>query len=1705
VRVPNIPGTALDAIHMYFDNPAAAAGANPAGVWGPSAHNLVHHLEETAGQHLDSATADGAANDSTSVDVQAPQGNAPGQINGADLFSAASADDVQIPDHAVLDVGSAESFTVEAWIRTTTTGAFQHIVSKENDGPTGVGFDLMVWSSNVARFTVFDNAVGGIATAQAVVVTDGNWHHVVGRWDRATATAQLFVDGFVQNTATDPALAGSSLDNAQPFVIGEEGDSSPGFNFDGTIDEVRFSKQLRSNDWIRAQYLSMTDAYVWFESEAGQCNYRSIGTRFNYGTGEAVGNGTTLTATQGSRSVTGTGGTLWRTHNRGRGDAILIELVPYTIAAVNSETQLTLTTPYAGTTGGSKSYSIQRMFGTLQQWEDCIDGLGNGGSCPFFAPASNSLVDDNRGEVGIAYNDSPVPANADFTASVLIDGSITDEVRDITLTADFGNTNRGLAGAGAQLDNSNSVGAVRIQDDHVTVSWFEIRGGLLSADGVSVGNLNPANRIRLHNLLIHDVAGNGIQLTDPDAVLDVVNSIIYSPSSRGILIAAGPLSASSRIRLLNNTIYNATSSQGIESFEPSNPTVLLRNNIAITTSGANYNVPNPAGSSSDNLSGDASATSVSPGGGAEPSIPLSSVDFVNFNPANANLHLSAVSYARDKAATLSALFPGDIDGGPRLAPWDIGADEYGVTTEVQLQSFVALPGDASVRLEWRTASELRNLGFHLYRGSTADGPWTRLTSSMIPGLGSSAIGQAYAFADGGLQNGTRYFYRLEDVDASSRRTSHGPVSAVPQAGAGAGVETGGDGRKAKDEKGEGAASCPAWVLAAHGSSAGQEAPASLRCTRHGNPEAVSLELLSRDARSATLELRTGGFYALHEPTGTVRVFVPGFDFPQDEKAPALPIRRALTDAVVGRSVRLAGARALDLASFKGLVPAALGKAEMRVGQDGTVHAARRPARATGRTFPRSELATLLPSQFQGETKSAVVEIAPLRFDAQRLQLVLAKRVRFKLLFTGRETGESGRGSQGRAPSSRRRAASGEVLARLFTTSLGLHRVSFEQLFPGRRRGVTASQLRLERQGEPVAFHVEPAGNTFGPGGRLYFYADRTASSTDFSSELAYSLVSSSDGLRMATHSAAPGSGGTLAAPFASRSFETNRFYQPGLLDAPDPWLWEAVASGATRMKPVSLSGVSGPGRAELDVFLQGASESGRAVDHHVSVAWNGTPVGEAQFAGKAPYRMSLSLDASLLREGANELSLTNVADTGVSSLVFLDRVSLAHPQAASLASGAFEGTWAETGTATLSELTSLAALVELTETADGAGALRRSARWLTGYAAGGGSLRFHAEAGRSYLALGESALLRPRVATPEPSTLRATTNQADYILIAPRAFLTAAEPLLARRQDQGLAARAVAFEDIASEFGHGRPSAEAIRGFLAFAFHSWQRPSARYVVLLGDANYDPRNFIGSSPPAPLPALWTKTSYLWTVSDPQLVAVNGDDTLPDIAIGRLPAASVEQAQALVEKLLAWEGSGQGLAGTAALVADDPDLAGDFDSDIDDIRASYLAARGTRVLKLSERGAALRPSILDALNGGLSFLNYVGHGGAAVWASENVWNSWDAESLQAQSQQPLLVTMNCLNGYFVAPAFESLSESLIKADGRGAIAAFSPSGLSLDGPAHQYHRALMAELTSTRHETLGDAVLAAQKTYADSGLMPELLGIYHLLGDPATRIH
>ncbi len=193
-------------------------------------------------------------------------------------------------------------------------------------------------------------------------------------------------------------------------------------------------------------------------------------------------------------------------------------------------------------------------------------------------------------------------------------------------------------------------------------------------------------------------------------------------------------------------------------------------------------------------------------------------------------------------------------------------------TAVTLQAFEAVGRDRAVELVWRTGSELDNLGFHLHRSLAEAGPWTRITPALIPGLGSSPEGASYSFRDTGLTNGVLYFYRLEDIDALSGSTFHGPVSAVPGAARSSDEEDPGDtdGSDGSDD------------------SAPEESPDAEPASKtYGRPEAVSFRVVSRTKRAMVVELRTPGFVATETPSG-LQISVPGFDQSTDPSAPDLP-------------------------------------------------------------------------------------------------------------------------------------------------------------------------------------------------------------------------------------------------------------------------------------------------------------------------------------------------------------------------------------------------------------------------------------------------------------------------------------------------------------------------------------------------------------------------------------------------------------------------------------------------------------------------------------------------------------------------------------------------------------------------------------------------------------------------------------------------
>ena len=96
-------------------------------------------------------------------------------------------------------------------------------------------------------------------------------------------------------------------------------------------------------------------------------------------------------------------------------------------------------------------------------------------------------------------------------------------------------------------------------------------------------------------------------------------------------------------------------------------------------------------------------------------------------------------------------------------------------------------------------------------------------------------------------------------------------------------------------------------------------------------------------------------------------------------------------------------------------------------------------------------------------------------------------------------------------------------------------------------------------------------------------------------------------------------------------------------------------------------------------------------------------------------------------------------------------------------------------------------------------------------------------------------------------------NGADYVIVSPPAFLAAAESLAAYRSlgIEGIPSprvRIATTERVFAQLGAGLPSPVAIRNLMAYASAHWTGPPPSYLCLLGDATFDPKNYIGFGTP-----------------------------------------------------------------------------------------------------------------------------------------------------------------------------------------------------------------------------------------------------------------
>jgi hypothetical protein len=92
----------------------------------------------------------------------------------------------------------------------------------------------------------------------------------------------------------------------------------------------------------------------------------------------------------------------------------------------------------------------------------------------------------------------------------------------------------------------------------------------------------------------------------------------------------------------------------------------------------------------------------------------------------------------------------------------------------QLTSFNANFTGNNVQVEWSTVSEHNNLGFNVYRSTSADSLGTQINAELIEAEAPGS--SSYQYQDSTIENGMTYFYTLEDVDVDGVTTRYGPRS-----------------------------------------------------------------------------------------------------------------------------------------------------------------------------------------------------------------------------------------------------------------------------------------------------------------------------------------------------------------------------------------------------------------------------------------------------------------------------------------------------------------------------------------------------------------------------------------------------------------------------------------------------------------------------------------------------------------------------------------------------------------------------------------------------------------------------------------------------------------------------------------------------------------------------------------------------------------
>ena len=540
-----------------------------------------------------------------------------------------------------------------------------------------------------------------------------------------------------------------------------------------------------------------------------------------------------------------------------------------------------------------------------------------------------------------------------------------------------------------------------------------------------------------------------------------------------------------------------------------------------------------------------------------------------------------------------------------------------------------------------------------------------------------------------------------------------------------------------------------------------------------------------------------------------------------------------------------------------------------------------------------------------------------------------------------------------------------------------------------------------------------------------------------------------------------------------------------------------LITSETGTEPLTVSNIdaSYAGNAKLELTILGGTD----VVHSIATAINGHSLGTLALSKGEQKTFTFQIPQSWLTNGTNNVTLTSMNGEEDVSAVAKSRLTYQHLLRAD--NGALDVNLAGGRSVTIGNFTTNK--VRAMDVTDA----RQPVELQTTVAAdpqGGFTASFSIPNGGTHtvMAFDSSRLLAPgELATSTPSTWSDTNGKSngskgpgDFYIVSNRTFIPAAQSLKAVRDGQGIDTRIIDVDDLYDEFNFGIRGPGAIKSFFQLAAGWKHAPTA--FMLLGDASVDPRNYLGTGAFDYVPTKLVATLLLKTASDDWFADFNGDG-IADIPVGRIPVRTADEAALVIGKITS-RGTPSGAWSRNALFVSD--VTTDFDfAGVSASLTHLLPSSITSQMVNFGQSSNPHADTVNAMNSGNLLTTYIGHASVEIWG-QSIFSSNDALALTNGSRLPVVLAMNCLNGYFHDVFTLSLAEALMKAPNGGAVAVWASSTLTQPDQQSLVVREAFRQLFGNNNLTLGQAVAKAKLVATD----PDVRNSWILFGDPTMKL-